>query len=222
MFPTLIISISFPIREAIKLSPSPSELAAAVGNEASAELSGAAYKIKHCAGQLSDDQLWWRPSSSMNSIGNLILHLCGNVRQWITCGIGGLRDTRDRPREFAEQGPIASDELDPLTSLSRLQRLNLSYTGVDDAGLAKLAALRFLQSLNLSGTPISDDGVQHIAIMSRLETLNLSRTEITDRGVDHLRAMQNLKKLSIHRTRVSSRAEVQLRRVFPELELIGN
>jgi uncharacterized damage-inducible protein DinB len=63
-------------------------------------------KIAHCLEQLSEDQVWWRPAESMNSIGNLVLHLTGNVRQWLVSGIGGAVDTRHRPAEFAERGPV--------------------------------------------------------------------------------------------------------------------
>src|SRR5437879_13919056 len=56
------------------------DLAAAVGSEAGNELTSALAKIKHCLGQLTDEQVWWRSRPSLNSIGNLILHLCGNSR----------------------------------------------------------------------------------------------------------------------------------------------
>ena len=75
------------------------------------ELDSAVETIAHCLGQLTGEQVWWRPSPSMNSIGNLILHLSGNVRQWITTGVGGAEDIRDRPLEFSEQGPIEAHEL---------------------------------------------------------------------------------------------------------------
>ena len=45
-------------------------------------------KIQHCLSQLSDAQVWWRPREEMNSIGNLLLHLTGNIRQWIVAGVG--------------------------------------------------------------------------------------------------------------------------------------
>ena len=43
-------------------------------------------KIERCLEKLSDEQIWWRANEESNSIGNLILHLCGNARQWIICG----------------------------------------------------------------------------------------------------------------------------------------
>ena len=54
---------------------------AAMGAQAALEMDNALMRIKHCLNQLSDEQIWWRAAPSLNSIGNLILHLCGNVRQ---------------------------------------------------------------------------------------------------------------------------------------------
>jgi hypothetical protein len=65
---------------------------------------------------LSDDRIWWRANAESNSIGNLLLHLTGNVRQWIVSGIGGAADVRERDKEFSERGPLPSAEL-----LSRLR-----------------------------------------------------------------------------------------------------
>ncbi|HEY6465014.1 MAG TPA: DUF1572 family protein [Candidatus Acidoferrales bacterium] len=60
---------------------------------------------------LSDDEIWWRANDASNSLGNLILHLCGNMRQWIVSGLGGAEDIRQRDLEFSEQGPIPRAEL---------------------------------------------------------------------------------------------------------------
>jgi len=68
-------------------------------------------KIERCLDLLTDEQIWWRANGKSNSIGNLILHLCGNARQWIVCGIGGAADGRDRDAEFARREVITRDEL---------------------------------------------------------------------------------------------------------------
>ena len=47
-----------------------------------------------CLGRLTYDQIWLRNSDNANSVGNLVLHLCGNVRQWIGYGVGGQPDLR--------------------------------------------------------------------------------------------------------------------------------
>jgi uncharacterized damage-inducible protein DinB len=68
-------------------------------------------KIENCLGKLTDEQVWWRPNSESNSIGNLVLHLCGNARQWIICGLGNETDERDRQGEFDARDVMARDEL---------------------------------------------------------------------------------------------------------------
>ena len=68
-------------------------------------------KIERCLERLSDEQIWWRANEESNSIGNLVLHLCGNARQWIVSGVGGETDARNRDAEFAQRETIARDEL---------------------------------------------------------------------------------------------------------------
>lgn len=58
-------------------------------------------KIRGALIILNDEQMWWRPNDDSNSIGNLMLHLAGNLRQWIIAGVGGEADVRQRAREFA-------------------------------------------------------------------------------------------------------------------------
>ena len=87
------------------------ELAAAVGAAAAHELDSALGRIKHCLGQLNEQQVWHRSQPGLNSIGNLVLHLCGNLRQWVVAGLGGAPDVRNRPAEFAEAGPVPKNEL---------------------------------------------------------------------------------------------------------------
>jgi uncharacterized damage-inducible protein DinB len=68
-------------------------------------------RIVDCLLKLSEEEIWWRPNSASNSAGNLVLHLCGNVRQWIISGLGGAEDKRERDREFSERGPIPRQAL---------------------------------------------------------------------------------------------------------------
>jgi hypothetical protein len=87
------------------------QLSSAIGLEAGRELNEAMKRIEHCLRQLTDEQVWWRQSESQNSIGNLILHLCGNIRQWLICGVGGEKDQRNRAAEFAERRMVPTAEL---------------------------------------------------------------------------------------------------------------
>ena len=68
-------------------------------------------KIERCLEQLSDEQIWWRSNEQCNSIGNLILHLSGNARQWIVCGLGFEPDHRMRDAEFAQRDALPRTEL---------------------------------------------------------------------------------------------------------------
>jgi uncharacterized damage-inducible protein DinB len=68
-------------------------------------------RIGACLDKLSDSQIWARHSDNENAIGNLALHLCGNVRQWIGSGVAGLPDIRERDREFAARGGHSCGEL---------------------------------------------------------------------------------------------------------------
>jgi len=74
-------------------------------------------RLEACLGELSPEQVWWRPNPVSNSVGNLLLHLEGNVRQWIISGLGGESDRRVRDREFSELGPLQAQPL-----MARLRR----------------------------------------------------------------------------------------------------
>jgi hypothetical protein len=125
------------------MTPTSDQITASVGQAAANELADAFAKITHCLDQLTDEQVWWRPQPSLNCIGNMVLHLCGNLRQWIVCGVGGALDTRDRPREFSERGPIPKAEL--------LRRLN-EIVGHSQSALGALSANRILEHRRIQAT----------------------------------------------------------------------
>lgn len=68
-------------------------------------------RIKKCLAELSTEEIWYRPNENSNSVGNLVLHLCGNVRQWLLSGLGGYTDNRRRQQEFDERGPFPTTVL---------------------------------------------------------------------------------------------------------------
>ena len=65
-------------------------------------------KILVCLDMLTDEDVWWRMNEASNSIGNLVLHLCGNARQWIVAGVGGASDIRKRQTEFDQRAIISA------------------------------------------------------------------------------------------------------------------
>ncbi len=115
------------------------------------------HKIEHCVNQLTDDQVWWRPSavqspatannalsktSEMNSIANLMLHLAGNVRQWIIAGVGGAKDVRNRPLEFSDHSRRPKAEV-----LAQLQKT----VAEADAVLARLTPKQLVENRRIQG-----------------------------------------------------------------------
>jgi uncharacterized damage-inducible protein DinB len=68
-------------------------------------------RIEACVAKLSANQIWGREHQTENAIGNLVLHLAGNVRQWIICGVGGASGQRDRDAEFSCREPVPAAEL---------------------------------------------------------------------------------------------------------------
>jgi len=66
-------------------------------------------RIELCVTKLDDEQLWSRSHENENAVGNLILHLAGNIRQWIGSGVGGVPDQRDRDAEFSQREPLARE-----------------------------------------------------------------------------------------------------------------
>lgn len=68
-------------------------------------------RLKKCLNQLTEEETWYRPNEHSNSMGNITLHLCGNVRQWILTGLGKQNDKRTRQQEFDERGPISTKAL---------------------------------------------------------------------------------------------------------------
>jgi Protein of unknown function (DUF1572) len=64
-------------------------------------------RLRKCVEPLTDEQVWWRPNPASNSIGNLVLHLNGNVRQWLVDSFNQNEDKRNRPAEFGAAGEIS-------------------------------------------------------------------------------------------------------------------
>jgi hypothetical protein len=132
-------------------------------------------RIEHCLGQLDDAQLWWRPRESMNSIANLLLHLCGNLRQWIVAGVGGVPDTRDRPQEFAERGAVPKDEL-----ARRLREVVAQADGVLALVLDRqLLEPRRIQGFDMTVLSTVFDSVSHLAGHTQ-EIVGLTRLQLGD------------------------------------------
>ncbi|HYH86127.1 MAG TPA: DinB family protein [Pyrinomonadaceae bacterium] len=103
-------------------------------------------KIERCLERLTDAQVWWRANEESNSVGNLLLHLEGNARQWIVCGVGGAHGKRDRDREFDERDELPRERL--------LSALRATLQEVD-AVLARLDASALLERRRIQGLDVT-------------------------------------------------------------------
>ena len=103
-------------------------------------------RMRGCVESLSDEQVWWRPNEASNSIGNLLLHLNGNVRQWLVTSFNGADDPRDRPAEFAEREVVPA-----ATLVSRLDATLQETSAV----LSRLTPADLLRTLHIQGYDVS-------------------------------------------------------------------
>jgi uncharacterized damage-inducible protein DinB len=119
-------------------------------------------KIRLCLDVLPRDAVWRRSDEQSNSIGNLLLHLAGNVRQWIISGVGGAPDARYRAGEFeARRG----DDADTLFAALR------ATLDAADAVLASLSAEKLLERRSIQGSELSVlDAVYHVVEHFALHT----------------------------------------------------
>ena len=87
------------------------EVAKAVIEDTRGRVKGYPAQVRAALDALTDEEIWRRPNGAANSVGNLVLHLCGSTRHFLGRGVGGSDYRRDRPAEFAEKGPIPRAEL---------------------------------------------------------------------------------------------------------------
>lgn len=88
------------------MEPDEHALAKIFCNDARSQFEKYTPQIVRCLQLLSEKEIWWRPNGASNAAGNIVLHLCGNVRQWIISALGGAPDFRERDKEFSERGPV--------------------------------------------------------------------------------------------------------------------
>jgi hypothetical protein len=117
-------------------------------------------RMRSCVESLADEQIWWRPNPASNSIGNLILHLNGNVRQWLEDSFNRSEDRRNRPAEFA------APELVPRSAL--LDKLGATLHEASEV-LARLTeadllALYEIQGYNVTGLEAVYQVVEHFGL----------------------------------------------------------
>jgi hypothetical protein len=117
-------------------------------------------RLRSSVEPLTDEQIWWRPNAACNSIGNLLLHLNGNVGQWMVASFNGLDDARNRPAEFNERrrlpGRLLLERLDE--TMQEAEKV-LDRLTPDD-----LAATYHIQGYTVSGLAAVYQVVEHFGM----------------------------------------------------------
>jgi uncharacterized damage-inducible protein DinB len=145
-----------PKEKEIFMKPTPTDLARPFLAQASRLLLQVhGPRIEACVRSLSPEQIWWRANPASNSVGNLALHLEGNVRQWIVSGLGGVPDRRQRDKEFSQPGPIP-----PRTLVARLRKA----VSEADRVMRKLNAEALARTYSIQGFRVTGlQAVFHVA-----------------------------------------------------------
>jgi len=133
-------------------------------------------KIRLAVSVLDERVVWARPNEGSNSIGNLMLHLAGNARQWIVSGVGGARDVRDRQSEFDQRTPVSITMLiDRLEqTISDVDRVLASLTTAD------LQTRRVIQANDVSVLEAVYHVVEHFS-MHTGQIILLAKADLPDR-----------------------------------------
>jgi hypothetical protein len=144
-------------------------------DEARHRLAKAHEKIVHCLSQLNDDQVNWRPFEQANSLANIILHLCGNLRQWCIAGLTNQPDTRHRAFEFSDRKRYTRNDL--------LQRLEQTVREADQtlANLdpGKILEPRRIQAFDVRVLSAIFDTVTHFTGHSQ-EIIYITRLQLRE------------------------------------------
>ena len=114
-------------------------------------------RIKKCLAMLSETEVWQKPNPSSNSVANLILHLCGNIQQWIVSSLGNIEDSRERDLEFSTTAGVTKTELlDKI--LSTVAEANKTMKNLEKGDLLEMKSV---QGYDYSGIGIIIHVVEH-------------------------------------------------------------
>ena len=119
-------------------------------------------KVVRCLAELNEEEVWRRPNENSNSIANMILHLCGNIRQYAISSLGHLPDNREREKEFSITGGFTKDELKTKLASTVDEAIKIISTS-DEINLLQI---RSVQGFTLSGIGIIIHVTEHYSYHS--------------------------------------------------------
>jgi len=115
-------------------------------------------RIIQCLNTIDEGHIWHKPNSHSNSIGNLILHLCGNVRQYLISSVGGQEDKRNRDQEFNDCGLSRNQLTNKLNELS--EDIKASIPSITKKELKRA---RSVQGFNMTGISVVIHVIEHFS-----------------------------------------------------------
>ncbi|WP_339652324.1 DinB family protein [uncultured Maribacter sp.] len=134
--------------------------------------------IKKSLSDISDEEVWQKPNSSLNSIANLMLHLCGNISQYIISSLGENEDKRNRDAEFSATGGLTKAEL-----LKKLEDVvDTAKRVIFDATPNQLVRMRSVQGFTFSGVGIILHAVEHYSYHTGQIAFWVKQLKNTDLG----------------------------------------
>lgn len=114
-------------------------------------------KINRCLDELTEDEVWKRPNKASNSVGNQLLHLCGNITQYAIASLGQTEDKRDRNSEFEAEGGLTKAELNNKLSTTVAQAIHT----MRHLERSEMMRVRPVQGFNHTGIAIIMHVVEH-------------------------------------------------------------
>lgn len=115
--------------------------------------------IRKSLDHLDENDIWLRPNPVSNSVGNLFLHLCGNMTQYGIASLCGYPDTRERDQEFAVSGGITKSQL-----LEKLEKIVAQVKkGIESCSIEELLRVREVQTFKMSGLGVIIHLVEHLS-----------------------------------------------------------
>jgi len=116
-------------------------------------------KVEKCFEELNEHEIWKRPNPHSNSVGNIMLHLCGNIRQYAISSLGGSRDVRERDQEFLAKGGFSKQELFTKLQLTVDEAKNV----IRNISQPELLRRRSVQGFTQSGIGIIVHVTEHLS-----------------------------------------------------------
>lgn len=116
-------------------------------------------RILQCLDELTEDQLWQKPNDVLNSVGNLVLHLCGNIRQYAISSLGRQPDVRQRATEFDTEGGIKRSELAAMLT----DTVSEAFETIQSVAIEEWLRSRKVQGFELTGIGIMIHVAEHFS-----------------------------------------------------------